>query len=1175
VTTCASCGTENEPGRKFCGECGSPLARPCPTCGTPNAPTAKFCGECGCSLAATPATAAPATTETTAPVAERRLVSVLFADLVGYTSFSEGRDFEDVRELQSRYFETARRVIERYGGTVEKFIGDAVMAVWGTPIALEDDAERAVRAALELVSAVEALGAEADTPELRARAGVLTGEAAVTLGATGQGMVTGDLVNTSSRVQSAADPGTVLVGETTKRATEAAVVYEDAGAHELKGKEGPQRLWRVTRVVAGRGGEGRAAGLEAPFVGRERELRLVKEVFHVTADEGRAHLLLVSGVAGIGKSRLAWEFQKYVDGLVADVWWHRGRCLSYGDGVAYWALAEMVRMRAGIAEDEIEGEALGKLRRAVEEFVSDPGERALVEPRLQHLLGLTERTSADREDLFSAWRLFFERMSECGPVVLIFEDLHWADSALVDFVHHVLEWSRGRPIFVVALARPELAERHAGFGSAARSVTSLALEPLSDEEIDALLRGLVPGLADDVLERLREGADGIPLYAVETVRMLLDRGLLEPAESGYRVAGDIGALEVPQTLQGLIAARLDGLTAEERRIVQDAAVLGKTFAPRGVAALSGLAEDAVRPLLEGLVRKEVLEADPTTPERGQYGFLQALVQRVAYDTLARRDRKAKHIAAATHLAEAAGIEPDEIADVIAAHYRDAFEADPKAPDADAARAAAREWLGRAGERAAALAATEDARRLFDEAVNLETDRSERAALLERAGELALDANEPDLALERLHEARSLYADDGRTHAAARVAARLSLALWQLGRTEEAVELGEPAFELLSRDEPDEDVAMLAAELARLHNFGGDAALALERLDFALAYAEDHELPEVLSQALNTKSLILAARPHESRALLNEALAIALEHDLTAAALRAYNNLVVSSYTSDRPDEAGRLAREGLELARSRGNRQFTAALAAMTCNSMIFSDGDWDAAFAFADEMLPRGLATVPSVQASHVALAYTALQRGEADVALKHLSLVSAVVETRDLQQRANGLFKEMVLALVEGRPTDVLGPARAQVELAVGMQLQTFASFSLELACEAAVAAGVPGEVAEVTAPLEALSEARRTRRLNAALGRALGHVAAAAGDVDAAAEAFTNALAAARNLGHAPTLAPVLVDYGAWLASVDRVAEAEPLLAEARELWEPMRAVRWLERIDAALPTAAATR
>ena len=293
------------------------------------------------------------------------------------------------------------------------------------------------------------------------------------------------------------------------------------------------------------------------------------------------------------------------------MWWHRGRCLAYGEGVAYWALAEMVRTRRHRRGRDRRRSA----RQAppqVEEFVPDPDERALVEPRLQHLLGLTERTSADQEDLFSAWRLFFERMSDHGPVVLIFEDLHWADTALVDFVHHLLEWSRALPIFVIALARPELAQRHEGFASGVRSITSLALEALSDEQVDALLQGLVPGLPEDALARVRERAEGIPLYAVETVRMLIDRGLLEPAEAGYRVSGDLSALDVPESLQGLIAARLDGLAAQERRILQDAAVLGKTFAPRGIAALSGMPEDEVRPLLDGLVRKEVLflEAGP-------------------------------------------------------------------------------------------------------------------------------------------------------------------------------------------------------------------------------------------------------------------------------------------------------------------------------------------------------------------------------------------------------------------------------------------------------------------------------------------------------------------------------------------------------------------------------------
>src|SRR5438067_10460878 len=259
---CAACGTENPGGSRFCLECGGALATACPTCGNPLPAGAKFCNACGTRLGeGGEATAPPG------PAAERRLVSVLFADLVGFTALSESRDAEEARELLSRYFDTCRRLIGRYGGTVEKFIGDAVMAVWGTPTATEDDAERAVRAALDLVASVSAMGAEVGAPDLRARAGVLTGEAAVTLGAETEGMVLGDMVNTASRIQSAAEPGTVLVGESTRRATDAAVAYEDAGSHELKGKAEPLTLWRAARVISGARGQQRAAGLEAPFVG--------------------------------------------------------------------------------------------------------------------------------------------------------------------------------------------------------------------------------------------------------------------------------------------------------------------------------------------------------------------------------------------------------------------------------------------------------------------------------------------------------------------------------------------------------------------------------------------------------------------------------------------------------------------------------------------------------------------------------------------------------------------------------------------------------------------------------------------------------------------------------------------------------------------------------------------
>ncbi len=313
----------------------------------------------------------------------------------------------------------------RYGGTVGKCIGDGVMGVWGTPTATEDDAERAGRAGLDLVTAVSALGDEVGAAELRARAAVATGEAAVTVGAVGEGMVAGDLVNTASRIQALATPGAVLVTEGTRRASERALVYEDAGSFELKGKEGQTPLWRALRVVSGVGGRLKAEGLEAPFVGRGRELEQIKDLFHGCAQEGKAHLVSVTGVAGIGKSRLAWEFYKYFDGIVDRVFWHRGRCLAYGEGVTYWALAEMVRSRCRIAEDERSESAVAKLRATLAEHLLDEDERRFVEPRLARLLGIGDSETADRQELFAAWRLFFERLGDSEPVLVVLGGLHW------------------------------------------------------------------------------------------------------------------------------------------------------------------------------------------------------------------------------------------------------------------------------------------------------------------------------------------------------------------------------------------------------------------------------------------------------------------------------------------------------------------------------------------------------------------------------------------------------------------------------------------------------------------------------------------------------------------------------------------------------------------------------
>ncbi len=695
---CPNCATDNRAEARFCNGCGTALARVCPN-GHPVAAGAKFCDECGAPLdaAVSPAVASE-------PTAERRVVSVLFADLVGFTALSAGRDPEETRELLSRYFDTCSRLIGLYGGVVEKFIGDAVMAVWGTPTATEDDAERAVRAALDLVAAVSALGDEVGAPELHARAGVLTGEAAVTLGAEGQGMVAGDLVNTASRVQSAAQPGTVLVGESTRRITEETVVYEDAGAHELKGKEGLVPLWKALRIVSGARGALKSTGLEAPFVGRERELRQIKDLFHDSAEERKANLVSVTGIAGIGKSRLAWEFYKYFDGLPQLTYWHRGRCLAYGEGVTYWALADMVRMRCRITEDEEPASALEKLRATIEEHISDPEERRFVEPRVAQLLGLAEHEAREKQDLFSAWRLFFERLADVYPTVLAFEDMQWADASLLDFVEYLLDWSRNSPLYVITMSRPELIERRPTWGAGHRNFSSLYLEPLSSSAMEELLAGLVPGLPEDIRDQILARAEGVPLYAVETVRMLLDRGLLVLDGSVYRPTGAIETLEVPETLHALIAARLDGLPVEERHLLQDGAVLGKTFTLESLAVLSGIPEDGLEPLLGSLVRKEVLgvQADPRSPEHGQYGFLQDLVRYVAYETLAKRERRVKHLAAAEYLRQAFAADEDEVVEVIASHYIAALEAAPDANDAGRAQAEG-ERNARTGRRARGIA----------------------------------------------------------------------------------------------------------------------------------------------------------------------------------------------------------------------------------------------------------------------------------------------------------------------------------------------------------------------------------------------------------------------------------------------------------------------------------------
>ena len=920
--------------------------------------------------------------------------------------------------------------------------------------------------------------------------------------------------------------------------------------------------------MAYRGGERRANTLEAPFVGRDYELRVVKDAYHGTAHDSRATLVTILGIGGIGKSRLAWELEKHLDGLVENVSWHRGRCLAYGEGVAFWALAEMVRMRAGIAEHEPEESATAKLGEMVRQYVADHGEREWVEPMLRHLLGLGERLQVERTDLFAAWRLFIERMSETSPVALVFEDLHWADTALLDFIEHLVEWSRARPIFVLALSRPELLERRGDFGASGRSSTRLALEPLSDDAMNQLLDGLVPGLPDDVRSEIRDRADGIPLYAVETVRMLLDRGALERDGEILRLVGRLDNLDVPETLHALIAARLDGLPSDERRVIEHAAVLGKTFPARGVAALGGVEPDAVEPVLERLVRKEllVLDANPRSPERGQYGFLQALVQRVAYETQSKKERGRLHRLAAVHLENDVGVDPDEISEIIAAHYRDAAQFDPTGESAAGDRASARGWLARAGERAAALGAPEDAQRAFDDAATLTDEPLERAALLERAGELAFLADRMTESQDRLGEAVAIFREAGDTHGAARAAAALGLTLWQLNQLDDALATLTPAFEALSADERDLDVGKLAAEIARIEYFAGNPDAARRYIEIALDVAERYADASLLSQSLNTKSLLIpSTHPHERHALLREALRVAEENDSLEATLRAMNNLIVLMGEWDRPDEGWTLTERGLELARARGHRYFATWFGAGLVMHQL-ELGEWDDAFVVGEEALGEDVLTTPNGIAAALWLAKASWERGDEARSRAWLERIPQdLVESTDQIRMAQGRFAQSLDALLAHRLGEVVDYAqRAYGDMADGTAA---VEAMLMFVADGALLLGDRSAAAHVAAVYEGLPEAITTRAIQANGERIVAFKAIADGDEGAAADAFARALAAARSYGRAHTIAAVLADYGTWLVECGRASEAEPLLDEARALWEHMGGTRWLELIEGA--------
>ncbi len=1159
---CSNCGENNAPERKFCGECGAPLARVCAACGATNVVGAKFCGECGAAIAtpdlapARASTAISPVASSSTVVAEIRLVSVLFADLVGFTKLSESRDPEEVRDLLSRYFDVCRALIERYGGTVEKFIGDAVMAVWGAPAATEDDAERAVRTALEIVAAVAALGSEVGAPSLMARAGVTTGDAAVTLGAAGQGMVAGDLVNTASRVQSAAAPGTVLVSEATMRAAGPAIAFAARDALTLKGKAELVPVWEAERVVAQRRGVGRSHRAEPPFVGREEELRLLKELLHATTREQRVRLVSVTGFAGIGKSRLAWEFLKYIDGLAATIYWQQGRSPSYGEGVSFWALGEMVRMRAGITEGEAPSPARAKLSASVAEFISDPEERRWVDQALAYLLGLADPPGGDREELFSAWRTFFERIADHGPTVLVFEDLQWADPGLIDFIESIVEWSRTRPLFVLTLSRPELIQRRPTWGAGQRSFTALYLEPLAPPAMRALLRGFVAGLPEAIVEQVLERSEGVPLYAVETIRMLVDRGELVEHEGVLSVAGTLGPLDIPDTLHALIASRLDGVPPEERLLLQNASVIGQRFAVEALAAVSGREPVALAAPLRDLVRKEllVLVTDPRSPERGQYGFVQGLIREVAYGTLARPERRAKHVAAAAHFEE---LDDEELVGVVAAHYVEAQRATTEGPERDALTARAREWLTSAARRALTLGSAEQALTYAEDALALTDDASARAALLDMAGDAASRTDAFDRSIAHYEAAAALHKSAGDIDAAGRSVARLTWALGDgLARVSDAISRAEHELAELGESGSDRTRADLASTLASLQSASGASESALIWAETACKLAESIDDNELLSRAIGAKSAAMFRLGRHREALMLARGRVGLAESTGSLVEQAIAMLYTSIFAiDDDPHEGIQLQLDAADLARRAGHRSLETVNLLNAAEGAI-GLGRWEEARLALDAVHQREL---PASRQTQLELCEAVLAgwTGNTSLALERLATAFAAAETEDMTARSNNYLGRCQTHLATGDLEAAYDEATTSLDAEPsGIN----APGALAVQMRAALWLGDPARARSARDAMHAF----RGRWLAANRLTADAGIAALEGRRDEAAAGYVRALEAWRTLDSPLDLA---------LCALDRAILRGPGLAsdgeddEAREIFTSVGAVPFLARLDRA--------
>jgi class 3 adenylate cyclase/tetratricopeptide (TPR) repeat protein len=1125
MPACASCGKELPGEFPFCPFCGAPVAEPEPK------PTLE----------------------------ERKVVSVLFCDLVGFTAASEQQDPEDVRARVRPYHARLRQEIERYGGTVEKFVGDAVMAAFGAPAAHEDDAERSVRAGLRILEAIAELN-EAD-PELhlQVRVGINTGEAVVTLGARpeqGEGIVTGDVVNTAARIQSAAPVNAVAVSEQTYRATNRVFQYEPLPPASVKGKAEPLSLWRAKAARARFGTDIREHS--TPLVGRELEKPLLIGTFERAAQQRSVQLVTLVGEPGVGKSRLVAELLSYIDARPEIIRWRQGRCLPYGEGITFWALGEIVKAEAGILESDSADVAAAKLEGAVS---PDEPQRQWLLQRLAPLVGVEAASPAERQELFTAWRRFLEGLAATRPTVLVFEDLHWADEALLAFLEYLTEWSEGVPLLVVCAARPELYERRSGWGAGLRNATTINLSPLSDSETSELVSHLVTStvLSEELERAILERAGGNPLYAEEFVRLLADRGLT-PDETA-----------LPESVQALIAARLDTLTPERKSLLQDAAVLGKVFWAGALGEIGDRDPAEIELALHELARKELIRPARTTSMEGEseYSFWHLLVRDVAYSQIPRAERARRHRSAAAWIERKGGERGEDLAEVLAHHYLQALELVEAAGDTEQAEelaAPARRFLALAGERALGLDTVQAEARLARALDLTPPDGPERPELLVRWADAAFQAGRPREAAAALEEALASLHPGGETEAAARalqLRSRVSLRLGEGTHVALAVE----AVELLEREPPGPALVAAYAQLANAHVIAGAYAEAIAAADRARELAERLDLPEP-ARAVGYRGF---ARVYlgdaDGVAEMERALVVLLQQEAGRDVATLRNNLALARYPLQGPARTLSDFEEAIAFCEQRGLAEPAAALED-NCPGLLAELGRPEEALERAARLAAvaeASGATRSLIELHSVELA-NRLARGER---VRPSAGPGSLVDTA----RVEGTADMVVLGLAPGAAALAAeAPERAsslleEIDQATGTHEVTYYARQLPAMVRTGLLAGdaeLAKRLADGLEPRYPLDEHARCAA-RAQLSEHAGEHAEAAG-------LYAEAAARWQEFGNVPERSYALLGQGRCLRTLGR-PEADAPLREARDLFASMGYKPALAETEALLEQAAA--